>query len=229
MKAGAKKWTDCASHFNARLAYVVLLSTLLYQCAPIASELQSARLVGRHNLEVTPGYADVKFREASSPVETGRAIKSGGHMIGIQAAYGISDRVDIRLRFEQIQFMNKEQNVFAIGPKVSLIKDHLSLYVPVWFVDFKPAQTQPSLLITLPLIKNMIEVNPSVKTILSVSAYDPTNSFMAAANLGFGISTNLQRWALRPEYGMVYDLRNGNRFSSISVGLTLYLGRRFGR
>lgn len=215
MKTGAKK-------IGLGLVLMMAMSTL-FRCAPIASEMQSARLVGKGQVEVTPEYSEIQFRKVSVVPEENRSTQGKGYLLGLQAAYGVTNSMDVRLRVEQVHFGENTRYVFSVGPKFSLVRDRIALFVPIWFVDAKPAQTQPTLLFTLPVIKNKVEFNPSAKTIISATGYDPMNGFMVAFNAGLAISTDLSKWALRPEYSVVYDLKGGNRFGSFSIGLSLNL------
>lgn len=221
MKAESRK-----SNVLARALINVLLAATIgsfIRCAPLASEMQSARLVGKNHVEITPGYSSVQFAEEKPRTREDVVKESTGKVMGIQVAYGVSDKVDFRARVEQITFRNVTTTVFAIGPKVSLITNRVALYAPLWFVDFKPAQVQPTVLFTLPIVRNNVEFNPSVKSILSVGGYDPNNGFMVAVNTGLAISTNIRKWALRPEYSIVYDVKNSCYYRSFSIGLSIHL------
>ncbi len=158
-----------------------------FSCAPLSSDLQSARLVGKRRIEITPGYSTAQFAEEKKPADEKRSQETSGKLIGVQVAYGLSNKVDIRVRVEHFQFREFSANVFSIGPKVSLVKDRVALYLPVWFVDFKPAQLQPTLLVTFPIIKNKIEFNPSVKGIFSVGGYDPSRDSWLPSMAGWGL------------------------------------------
>ncbi len=203
--------------------FAVAIIASQFSCAPLSSDLQSARLVGKKRIEITPGYSSVQFAEKEAQTGEKKPQESSGKLIGLQVAYGLSDKVDIRLRAEHFQFREFSANVFSIGPKVSLVKDRVALYLPVWFVDFKPVQLQPTLLLTFPIIKNKIEFNPSVKSILSVGGYDAGTGLMIAVNGGLGISTDLSKWAIRPEYSLVKDISKGSLYRSFSIGLSLNL------
>ncbi|MDZ4716472.1 MAG: hypothetical protein SH819_13495 [Cytophagales bacterium] len=202
---------------------LIAVTASTFRCAPLSSDLQSARLVGKKGIEITPGYSSVQFTEEKKQVAEKQPQESTGKLIGLQVAYGLSDKVDIRVRAEHFEYRNFSTNVFSIGPKISLVKDRVALYLPVWFVDFKPAQCQPTLLLTFPVLKNRIEFNPSVKNIISLGGYDPNCSFLFAFNTGLGISTDLSKWALRPEYSLVYDVKQSAQYRSFSIGLSLNL------
>ena len=201
----------------------------IYSCAPLSSDLQSARLVGKRRIEITPEHSSVQFAEEKSQSENKPVQESTARLIGVQVAYGLSDKVDMRFRMEHFEYKKFTANVFSIGPKVSLVKNRVALYLPVWFVDFKPVQLQPTILLTFPIVKNILEFNPSVKSIVSVGGYDPNTGVMFAFNAGLGISTDLSKWALRTEYGMVYDVREKCQYRNFSIGLSLNLSLLLGK
>ncbi len=99
----------------------------------------------------------------------------------------------------------------------------------MWFVNNTPAQFQPTILFTLPVVPNKIDFNPSVKNILSVGGYDPTGGVMMAFNAGFSISSDLSRYAIRPEYGIVYDVTRKAQYTSMGIGVSMNLSRMFGK
>lgn len=198
-----------------------------FSCAPFSSDLQSARVVGKKGIEITPEYSSIQFAEEKKQVEEKGSQESKGRLIGLQVAYGMSKKVDLRVRVEHFEFRDFSAYVFSVGPKFSLVKDRVALYLPVWFVEFKPAQIQPTLLLTFPVVKNKVEFNPSVKNIISVGGYDPNSTFLVAFNAGLGISTDLSKWALRPEYSLVYNVKESCQYRSISIGLSLNMSLLF--
>ncbi len=52
---------------------------------------------------------------------------------------------------------------------------------------------------------------------------------MVAFNAGFSISSDLSKWAVRPEYGIVYDMQQKARYANFSIGLSMNLSRFFGK
>lgn len=191
-------------------------------CAPLFSDMQSARLVGKRKFEVTPGYTSA-----------GRAFD--GHResiinyLGFQTAYGLSDKVDLRVRVEHGWLKRSytgesyERTGFTgigIGPKISLRKDRAALYLPVGYAQ-RLVQFQPTVLLTFPVINNKVELNPSAKHILTFCdvCWEP----LLAVNLGVGISSDLRKWAIRPEYGLLYDLGSQGHYTNFAVGFSMNL------
>lgn len=142
---------------------------------------------------------------------------------GFQLGYGISDRFDVSARYEYIGVANDggNANIFGIGPKVSLVKDRIAAYLPVGFAfggdidGIDEFEVQPTVLFTLP-VGQYIEINPSVKGVIG-------DDFYMAFNLGLGLSSDFNRYAIRPEYGMLFNPGEKGHLGQFSIGLSFKL------
>ena len=196
----------------------IFIAIVAISCAPLFSELQSARLVGKGNIEGTPYFTSTSI---SSDGETDHV----QNHYGIQVAYGLINGLDLRARYEYISVSQGggATNVFGIGPKVGLLKDRIAAYVPVGFafggdVDgIEEVEVQPTLLFTIPAWK-YLEINPSLKGIIG-------DEFYCAFNLGLGLSTNLDKYVIRPEYGMWFNPGEKGHYGQFSVGATIYISK----
>lgn len=188
-------------------------------CAPVFSEMQSAKLVDQGNYEVTPGFTAVDV-DGSDQTE-----------MGFQAAYGLSDAADIRLRYVYAKFDDAElkYHVIGAGPKFRIIEDRMAFYVPVGFAfgqDVKESETvaiHPTLLFTM-MAGQYVEINPSVKYLYP---FDSDSNDLAAFNIGIGFSTDYSRYVIRPEYGWLFDPEGSlsDNYSQFSLGVTVYTNR----
>ncbi|MEO5601842.1 MAG: hypothetical protein ABIR06_13030 [Cyclobacteriaceae bacterium] len=205
-----------------RLVISILLNLvwLLSACAPLFSDMHSARLVGKKQFEITPGYSSVGAPQPE--------MKAGiSNYLGIQAAYGLSDNVELRFRFEHSwlkktfadEVDKSNFNVIGIGPKISLVKDRLAVFLPIGLAAGSLVEFQPTILGTIPILRNKIDFNPSVKHLLDLC--DVCWQPLIAFNLGVGISSDITRWAIRPEYGLLYNLGQKGHFKSFSIGLSM--------
>jgi hypothetical protein len=200
------------------LGSVLSLLLLMAGCAPVFSDLQSARLVGKARVEATPSVSALYYSDSSTDHVENHA--------GVQLATGVLDRVDLRLRYEYA--FDVGVNVVGFGPKVALVKDRLALALPVGFafgggVDSgKSWQIHPTLITTAPLGRNA-EWNSSFKVMIPLSGGEG-NDTLLAVNTGFGLSSNLDRWVVRPEVGLCYNPGDKGHFTQASVGLTVFLG-----
>ncbi len=204
---------------HSTLLLCLLLCTFgaMQGCAPVFSEGQSARLVGEGNYEITTSYTTMEVQRH----------------YGFQAAYGISERLDLRFRYEHVdgsefefsdEVFDINANVASIGLKYRLLEDLVAFYLPVGCVfgdDITEVgiwQFHPTLLMRVPFSR-YFEFNPAAKVLIPIGAGDADIYF--AMNYGFGLSSNLEKWALRPEAGFLIG-REGGFMGQFSIGLTWY-------
>jgi hypothetical protein len=203
---------------------LAVASFVLSGCAPVFSDLQSAKLVGKGEYEFTPSVTEINFSNE------GESEKIQTHM-GLQAAYGLFEDTDIRIRYERIT-MDLDGpdewvcNVIGIGPKIELTKDRSAFYLPVGFAygdniaeTSKTWEIHPTLLFTIPMGDNL-EINPSAKALMPLSS--DNSDILFALNLGAGLSTDHDKWVIRPEFGYLFNPDSDGHFNHFSIGLTLY-------
>jgi hypothetical protein len=190
-------------------------------CVAPFSDIQSAKLLGPGNIEVTPSFSSVSV---SSEGETDHV----QNHVGVQAGFGLLKFMDLRMRYERITGDIDEEegfgvNVLGFGPKFRLAKNWLALYIPVGFAfgeDIDIAETwqvHPTLLATWALGKSF-ELNPSAKVMIPLRGGEIDTLY--AFNLGAAISTDVSKWAVRPEVGICTNFEGGH-FMQFSIGLTV--------
>ena len=184
-------------------------------CAPIFSDFQSAKLVGRERVEVTPSYSSV----AASGSD-------GGHVqdeLGLQIAHGLLDRLDLRGRYVRVEGVN----VVGFGPKIGLVKDKVAVAIPVGFAFGKDVDSgkswaaHPTLLLTEP-VSPQVELTASTKALVPLSGGGDTT---VAINIGAGLG-KLETWAIRPEIGFLFDPGQKGHYTQVGVGLTVFAGKK---
>lgn len=196
-------------------AALLPLALLCAGCAPVFSELQSAKLVGRHNVEITPSATTV----SSSDSDGSEHVQDE---FGVQLATGVNDHLDLRARYVRVEGVN----VVAFGPKVGIVKDHLAFAIPLGLafgadVDSGDSlQIHPTLIGTLPAGK-VVELNGSVKYLVPLSNKGGDN--LVALNFGLGLGP--ERWKLRPEVGFLMNPGEEGHFTQFSLGFSFYPGR----
>jgi hypothetical protein len=202
---------------------LILLGVLLTSCAPVFSELQSARTVGENRIEVTPSFSTVNF------TEDGESDGVQNHL-GIQSAYGISSKLDIRLRYEYIWLQDdngdNDAHVLGIGPKYSLLENKIAIAVPFGRAFGEATkdtwQVHPTFLFTIPAIKDNLDINLSPKYLLTLCR--DCDDYIAI-NLGLSFSNDFTKWAIRPEYGILFDPGESGHFAHFSIGFSTAFGR----
>jgi len=186
-------------------------------CAPPFSELQSARLVGVGHREVTAGYNTVNAGYAGQSAHVQNEVSA-------QAAFGVAANTDIRARYDHIATADGSFHALSAGPKFGLVKDAVSLYLPVgigWGGGVQSARTlvlNPTLLATRRFDQHA-EVTGSMKYYWWMHNTNEPKLF--AWNLGLGLSSDLDRWALRPEVGLLRDVKDSGHNAQFSLGLTI--------
>lgn len=201
------------SHRVRSIALVAALAPAA--CAPVFSDLQSARTLPRGKVEVTPHGTST----------WGADDDDSDHIqnhLGAQAAVGLSDRVELRARYEHIDIGDEGANVAALGPKVALVPDRLALHAPVAVAfagdsDSAAWAAQPALIASFP-VSNLVELNPAVKYTIPI---DDADGFRGLAlNLGLGLGPRDGVFVLRPEVGVMFA-RDDVRYYQASVGVSL--------
>ena len=203
--------------------FIILVALMIESCSSSFSELQGARLVGKGKTEITPYYTTV------SGAEDGET--SGiQNQIGMNAAVGLSSKMDLRMRVENIWTKESEFTdgvvVVGAGPKLSLVENVMSVYLPVGRALGESTtdswQIQPTVLLTLPAVQNKLDINLTPKYIITLC--EECADFVAA-NLGFALSSDLSKWAFRAEYGYLWDPGETGHNSQFSIGLSKTFGK----
>lgn len=201
---------------------MIAFAVLTQSCAPVFSELQSARLVGKGNVEATPSYSSVSY------AEDGESEGVQNH-VGLQLAYGISPKLDIRLRYEYVWLKEDgdfSKSVIAMGPKFSLLENMIAFYLPLGRAlgeDTEDTwQLHPTLLLTYPALEDKLDISLSSKYLI---AFCEDCDNLVAVNLGLALSSNVKRWAIRPEYGLLFNPGESGRFTHFSIGFSGVIGK----
>lgn len=188
-------------------------------CAAPFSDFQSARIVPKGKVEVTPSFSAVTFTEDGDTEHL-------QDVYGAQVAFGAGEVSEVRVAFARVDFVDEDGgfNVFGFGPKWRIVRDHMAGYLPVGFAfgeDIEVSETwavHPTVIFSGRLHR-VVEVNPSVKVLLPLAG--GAEEIRLAFNLGFGISNNLDVWALRPEIGIMVNPGEEGFLIAYSVGMSL--------
>ena len=205
---------------------VVIALSLPACLVPPFSELQDARLVGQGRIEMTPFASTISAEGQTNHVQND---------FGVQAGVGVLSFMDFRFRYEYLYHPDSGDaydesygaHVLAVGPKFSLVKNILALYLPIGFgfgEDVKISETwqfHPTLIATAPLAKGFT-LSVSAKALIPL--YSGGNT-LYAVNLGMGIAPNAGPVTLRPEAGILFDTKGSGIYFHLSFGLSFRFGR----
>ena len=229
--------------FNYKLVILSILVFISSNCAPVASDMHSAKLLGKGGLDITLNRGNLEYKGTlESEIGSGE-YEEFNHVqenYGVLVGFGLTNKIDLRARIENISINNNildfpDFRLISFGTKYSIFKDRLSLYVP--FSTYKIVDDndeddrnliEPTILFTK-TIQDNFEINPSAKIII------PFDDMMVAIedigmafNLGFGLHPKgsikkfeLTKAILRAEYGLyVQDLGAESYPSHITLGVT---------
>lgn len=171
--------------------------------------------------------------------------KSLNNNFGFRVGYGISDKVDIKFRYERLKPTNdldyensNSVNYFSLIPKFALIPDKFSLLIPISHYSanaetdprgeiieeaYSFSSVSPHLIYTITNVKNTIDFTPGLKADIILAG--DGGGVLFGATLGAGFSTDLNKWAIRPEIGAL-SIGGGGAFISYGIGLQMMINKR---
>jgi hypothetical protein len=207
------------------ICLIVAVCSLITGCvAPVFSDFQSARTVGTDHSEITPSYSSVFcwYRDYGSQLDYNQS------NVGLQFAVGLADICDLRLRYECL-ITNNPIHYFSSGLKFRIVKNKVAVFMPIviYYIPYDNSlifHFVPTALFTIPLSNKTpehFEINPSVKALIPFAS-DQETRVMFSVNLGGGLSTDLSKWAIRPEAGLLFYQDSPNPFVQFSLGFTFY-------
>ncbi|CAN5442895.1 hypothetical protein BH23BAC1_BH23BAC1_16100 [soil metagenome] len=198
---------------------------LLYSCglAPVNSSFEGARTLKKGQTEVTGNYSSYTLSGDGESFTTNRNY-------GLRLGFGLNDRVDLKFRYERLSPVGTEYrgtgaNYLAITPKYSFVEDKISGSFTVGTYSGEGdifLFLSPKMIFSYP-VRNRFEPTFSIKT--DIFPFD--QAYFLGMNLGFGISPNLDKWAIRPELGYMKDIQDFSySYLTWGVGLTINFGSK---
>jgi hypothetical protein len=122
--------------------------------------------------------------------------------ISLRFGVGVGDNTDIQLRYERIK-PEDGINFVSITPKFSFADDALAFFLPIGLIFGEGDKTgviSPTMMYTKRGGKKL-EGSLSIGSPARTEDYE----FLLDINAGFGISNNLDKWAVRPELGIHFQ------------------------
>jgi len=221
---------------------------LIVGCAPITfSNLQSAKMTRKGKFEFTPSFStSINTNSFGLQTSYGLNYKYNFRLrlerIMIERIMTDFDEFESgSSNFIDMSIFNLKANIthLSFGIKYKLLKNKSAIYIPISFTKIDNdseiiKQIEPTYIHTFSF--KYLEINPSIKALIPLDsntkdyllAYklipldSNTKDYLLAYNLGFGISSNLSKWVIRPEVGILTSpLREGS-IPHMSIGLSLY-------
>lgn len=203
----------------------LLFPMLLASCvAPINTTYESARMLGKGEIEVTGNYSHYS---ASSEGESDAV----NNNFGVRLGYGINNKINLKLRYEGLISTYEDAdmvNYLDIAPKFQIIEGKIAATLPLglYFTgDDSKFVISPKFMFTYPA-NDKFEVTLATKA--DIFPEDESNVYLGF-NLGLGISSDLNRWAIRPEAGLMIDPNESGVYWAFGVGIVGVISGRNGR
>jgi hypothetical protein len=213
---------------------LAVASLSLFSCitvAPVHGSYEKAGTLGKGNVELSGNYS----RYVVGGDGESEALNNN---VGIRAGFGLSNKVDLKVRYEKLMVVHKEDdadfnaNYYSVIPKFNFIPGKLSLFVPVSMYQFKTTTSDgvyksssysiaPHLIRTFTNKSNTVDFSPSVNLEFLMSTQDgeTENHLLAGYNIGAGFSSDLSKWAIRPEIGYLFEPAESGHVWNFGVGL----------
>lgn len=207
------------SRSASRFIVAALPAILAAACVPYVADQQNARMLPAGGFEVNGSFSTVSFSVEGESEHV-------QDQYGARVAYGISDRMELRATYERISIEDADEglNMFGAGLKFGLVPDQLAFFLPVGVVTGGDLEASDTWTLVPTLIgtwraSRIFELNPGVKAIYPFAAENP--EVFLGFHLGAGISTDLDRWALRPEVGIVVNPGEDGRTLGFTLGVSI--------
>lgn len=221
-----------------KILHLVVLFVLLFTGATsfaqfTNSPFQRAAPLGKARLEIVPLFS---HHLATYDGESDAISNNYGAMLGI----GLGKSFDVKFRYEHIApshnaFDSDERlNAFSIIPKLSIAQNSWAVQLPVTMYHYKETSPYedvnrtysiaPELLKTFIVSTNNVDITAGIKgdfIFHENGSVDP--DVFAAANLGAGFSSNLNKWAIRPNVGYFFKPGEGGAIWNFGIGLQFFI------
>ena len=221
----------------------VFFSLFLFSCAfaPINTQYEKAGTLKKGNLELAGSFTG--YSGSGLDGESGNI----NNNYGIRAGYGISDKFDLKFRYERLiptNIFNSEDlgdgkikgiNYFSLVPKIALIPEKLSFLMPISHYSYKEEIDEkesnvnlnsitPQLIYTFTNAKNKTDLSFGLKGDCLFGGDVAGSSFILGTTIGAGFSSDLSKWAIRPEIGV--SATGTATFLSYGIGFQFIIQKR---
>ncbi len=190
--------------------------------APVNSSYESAKTLGKGNTEVMGLYSHYI---ASGDGES----ENSNDNIGFRVGHGVSDNSDISLRYIRMNSALEggiNANYLALAFKYSLMENIIAASLPVGAYFYSADGDSESTFFISPKLLFTYPVNDKFETTFAskIDFYlEEDSESTLGFNLGFGISKDLNKWAVRPEAGYLFNPGESGGYWSFGVGFNYYI------
>jgi len=199
---------------------ITIVSMVFGSCVtPINMTQDRAKTIGKNRLEVAGSYTKYSDEENN---------QVGNNNYGGRIGYGLSQDVDLKVRYERLVSTNENGgagNYLSLLPKINLYQQKISLLVPVCsyfgdyiFDDDSRYSIAPEIIGTYSFGTNA-DISGMIKGDYFFPTEGKSHEFYWGFKVGFGVSSDLDKWAIRPEVGYMLNPNGPGQIWSYGVGL----------
>jgi hypothetical protein len=207
---------------------------LLQSCvsmAPVNSTFESAQTLDKGQVEIMGNYSSYSIRDKDEMETETISKEKVNNNFGFRVGYGISDRFDLKFRYERLRpelQEDKDQvngiNYFTLSSRYSLLEDHIAAAVDLslYGARTKPDEySETNLEMQFVITPRLAFSYPSTKNFdftlgTKMDIFTDGGYAYWGWNLGCGISPGEGNWMLRPEAGLMMDV------SELSYGIVWF-------
>lgn len=204
--------------------------------APVNNNYEKAGTLKKGTVEFLGNYTGYSY---TSSYESGTA----NNNFGFRAGLGISDKFDLKIRYEKLipsnTFDSEEFdessniNYYSIVPKFAIVPEKLALLVPVSLYTVKEEfegytnnssffSIAPQGIYTYTNTKKTVDLSFGLKSDLWFTG--DGGFFIIETTAGAGFSSDLNKWAIRPELGAAFQ--GGAVYLSYGVGVQYLIPKK---
>ncbi len=199
---------------------------LLSSCvsiAPVNSSFESTKILPKGQIECMGNYSTYYYNNSDGT-------ENVNNNFGLRVGYGFNDRFDLKLRYERLNPAQEGEdiniNYFAISPRFSLKKDRITGAVDlgkyIYSVDNEGSESSTFISPRI-AFGNSSGKNFDITLTTKIDIFPDDDETLWGINLGCGFSSDLNKWAIRPEIGLMKDLSNFSDYTFFNVGVALIL------
>ena len=202
-----------------RLIWLGLFLLSLSACfPPINSTFESARTLGNNKMDLTGNYSAYTAHNDGESEQV-------SNNLGIRLGFGITERFDIKMRYERISLSGEGTglNYLELSPKVSLIRNKIAAILPLGLYFDEEGHAfvlSPKFIYTYPA-NTKFDISFSTKA--DIFLEKDVDDILLGFNIGFGLSTDLEKWAVRPEFGLMINPGEDGSLLTFGIGFNYIL------
>lgn len=197
------------------LSCLWILPILFGSCSivsPVFNQYETAKTLKKGNIDLMGNFTGYN---AAGLFDDGAAVNKN---LGIRVGIGLNDKTDLKLRYERLMATKYNEdligaNFYSLMFKFSLKEDKIALMIPISYyssrdktldedtLSYNFSSLSPQLFFTHTNKHNTIDLTGSLKAeILFASG---GGGMLPGITASAGFSSDLDKWAIRPEIGVL--------------------------